>query len=80
MMHWDYGWGMGWGMGFGWVFMIFFWVLVVLGIVYFIKIVMIGAKKETSGDTALDILKKRYAKGEITKEEFEKIKNDLKAD
>jgi len=57
----------------------FFWVLVVLGLVYFIRIVMIGAKKENSGDTALDILKKRYAKGEITKEEFEKIKNDLKA-
>ena len=56
-MHWDYG----WGMGFGWVFMIFFWVLVVLGIVYFIRIVITGAKKETSGDTALDILKKRYA-------------------
>jgi putative membrane protein len=79
-MHWDHGWGMGWGMGFGWVFMIFFWVLVVLGIVYFIRIVMTGTKKETSGDTALDILKKRYAKGEITKEEFEKIKNDLNAD
>ena len=76
MMHWNYG----WGMGFGWVFMIFFWVLLILGIVYVIRIVMAGAKKETSGDTALDILKKRYAKGEITKEEFEKIKNDLKAD
>jgi putative membrane protein len=79
MMHWDYGWGMGWGMGFGWVFMIFFWVLAVLGIVYLIRIVIIGAKKN-SGETALDILKKRYAKGEISKEEFEKIKNDLKAD
>jgi len=75
MMHWDYG----CGMGFGWVFMIFFWVLIVLGIVYLIRIVMLGAKKQTSGDTALDILKKRYAKGEITKEEFEKIKNDLNA-
>jgi len=78
MMHWDYGWGMGWGMGFGWVFMIFFWVLVVFGIFYLIRIVMTSTKKEASGDTALDILKKRYAKGEITKEEFEKIKNDLK--
>ena len=73
MMHWEYG----WGMGFGWIFMLFFWVLVILGFVYVIRLGMTGAKKENSGETALDILKKRYAKGEITKEEFEKIKDDL---
>lgn len=30
-----------------------------------------------SNDTALEILKKRYAKGEITKGEFDQMKNDL---
>jgi putative membrane protein len=30
-----------------------------------------------NGDTALDILKKRYARGEITKEEYEQIKKDI---
>lgn len=30
-----------------------------------------------SGETALDILKKRFARGEITKEEFENMKKDL---
>lgn len=77
-MHWgDYGWSWGWGMGFGWLFMIIFWILVILGIVYLIKLTARGTKKEEKEETALDILRKRYAKGEITKEEFDRIKDDL---
>lgn len=72
-MHWDTGWGMG---GFGWIFMVIFWVLVIIGVVYLVKLV-IGAKGEEKAETALDILKKRYARGEISKEEFEEKKKDL---
>lgn len=79
-MHWtDHGWGMGygWGMGFGWMFVVIFWVLVIIGIVYLITLAA-GGKKRASEESPLDILKRRYAKGEITREEFEKMKEDLK--
>ncbi len=74
MMHWG---NYGWGMGFGWLFMIIFWILVILGGVYLIKLITERSRPTEKGETALDILKKRYAKGEITKQEFEKMKDDL---
>lgn len=49
------------------------------GIVFFIKIVTSGGRKAPkTNETILEILKTRYAKGEITKEEFEQMKNDLR--
>ena len=78
-MYWsNYGWG--WGMGFGWFFMVIFWVLVILGIVYLIKVITGIGKKEEKEETAIDILNKRYAKGEISKEEFDRMKEDLRKD
>lgn len=79
-MHWgDYGWGIGFWMGLGWLLMIIFWVLVILGVVYSVKLIAgAGAKKEaTKDETPLEILKKRYAKGEITKEQFDQMKEDI---
>jgi len=73
-MHWGYGWGMGFGLG--WILMILFWALLILGVVYLVKMIA-GAKKGEPTENSLDILKKRYAKGEINKEEFEKIRDDL---
>jgi len=56
---------------FGWVFTI----LILIGLVLLIKYLWEGgAKKEES---ALELLKKRYARGEISKEEFEEKKKDL---
>lgn len=74
MMHWG---DSGWGMGFGWVFMIIFWALVILGVIYVVQAAMRGGKGEAQKETPLDILKKRYARGEITREDFERMKDDL---
>jgi len=65
----------GCGMEAGWLFMIIFWALVILGIIYLLKLV-IGAEKQ-KGETSLEVLKKRYARGEITKDEFEEKKKDI---
>ena len=74
------GWGMGW---FGGIFMIIFWVLIIVGVVFLIKwLVQSPREHSSSGRTdtssrALDILKERYARGEINKQEFEEKKKDL---
>ncbi len=75
---WGDGYMMHYGFGYGGMFM---WLifLIVLGVaVYFI--IQTSKSKEITGpaqETPLDIIKKRYAKGEITKEEFESMKKDL---
>ncbi len=81
----DYGmgpWMMNWGFGLWWFMpfvMIAFWIVVIIGMVSFIRwFVRSGREKEMKPeDTALDILKKRYAKGEIGKEDFERMKQDI---
>jgi putative membrane protein len=77
MMHWGNWGGYGWGMGFGWISMILFWALVIFVIVYIVQSLSRRAGQSIREESALDILKKRYAKGEVTKEEFEQIKDDL---
>jgi putative membrane protein len=74
-----YGYGMGWGW-FGPILMIVFWVLVIAGIVYLVKTIAGGRSSTFSKEeTAIDILKKRYARGEIDAEEFSRRKKDLES-
>jgi putative membrane protein len=77
--------GYGPGFGFGWIFMILFWGLIIWGIFALIRGASGGGccgSHHNGGhghkdDNALEILKGRYAKGEITKEEFDTMKKDL---
>jgi len=67
----------GYGMGMGW-----WWIIGLVIVIAVIGIVVKSMNQNTgstqnTGKTALDILKERYAKGEIDKKEFEERKKDL---
>ncbi len=70
----DYGYGMGSGM---WILFIIFWILGIVGLVLFIKHLWECRAAKREEESALEILKKRYARGEIGKEEFEEKKKEF---
>lgn len=68
-------WG-GWGMGFG---MLMFWGLLIAAIVLLVKGPWGLGTRGKRDKSALDILKERYARGEIEREEFEQKKRELQS-
>ncbi len=65
----------GWGMGSGWwIVMLLFWGAIIAVVVWGIRQFTGDRKRDRS---ALDIAKERLARGEITKEEFDRIRGDL---
>ncbi len=75
-MAWHERLGLGWGMmGIGWLFMLSFWALIIVGIVALVR--WLGGSAGGSTRRALDILNERYARGEITKEQFEQMRRDI---
>ncbi len=76
------GFGFG-GMLFGGLLMLAFWVLIIGGAVWWVVTLARGtatnAHPPGSAQTPLEILRMRYAKGEITKEQFDEMKRDLGA-
>ena len=78
------GWHNGWGMmmGGGW----FMWlsILILVGAVVWAFVYMSNSRGGSNSGgphpeqrTALELLQERYARGEITREEYEQLRNDL---
>ena len=72
-------WTMG---GFGMIFMILFWGLIIVGVVALVRWLLQTAGGRSypqagTGFSALDILKRRYAEGEIARDEFEAMKKEI---
>ena len=69
---------MNWGWG-GMFIQMLFWIVLIIVIVWAVRYIARPNqhKSSSSEESALDILKKRYAKGEIDRDEFEQKKRDL---
>jgi putative membrane protein len=66
--------------GVGWIFMLLLWGFAVVGIICTVQWLLSRGKSEKEDmphQLPLDILKSRYARGEITAEEYEKMKRNL---
>jgi putative membrane protein len=86
MMDGNYGFGMMNGFGFGgiipMILTILFWVAVIMLVVWLLSGFVSRTNSQPPSslpltESALDILKKRYARGEITKEQFDEMRRDL---
>jgi putative membrane protein len=80
---WHMGQGMmGYGYGSNWIAtalqMILF--VVFIGLIIFGAYYLISGSRSKSSDSSLDILKERYAKGEINQEDYDRMKKELKED
>lgn len=69
----------GWGMGGGWFGMGLWWILIIalvvaVGVWAFRRA---GDSPSAPRETARDVLDKRYARGEIGRDEYEQKKRDL---
>ena len=60
----------------GWIPMLLFWILLILGVIALIRYLGRSGQQQEN-KTPLEILKERYAGGEINKKEFEEMKKDL---
>lgn len=70
----------GWGGGFGMGLMVFFWLLVfglIVTLIWFLIRKGSDSTTGSSGESSLEILKKRYARGEIDEEQYRRMKKEI---
>lgn len=67
--------GMGWWMLFGGIWMLLFWGAIIWLAVWGVG--QLSGASRRDRDTPLEIARRRYARGEITREEFEQLRRDL---
>lgn len=78
MMGGGYGNGMMGGM---WFFSLLFWILIFAGVAFIVRwLTERNSDRSPPAESALEILQKRYARGEIDKEAFEQMKRDIKGE
>jgi len=63
--------GLGW---FGMIFWVLFWVVIIAAVLYFFNLLLRERRYE---ENALEMLKRRYVRGEISEKEFKKMKKEL---
>ena len=78
---WDWGWHPMWGMWGAWglgmlLVMLTFWVLIIVGLIALVRW-LATQERVPRTDTALEVLRQRYARGEINKDEFDAKRRDL---
>lgn len=72
-----FGNGMGFGMGFGGFWMIFWLVGLIALVIWLVKLMFPQNSQASEGAKSLEIAQRRYARGEISAEEFESLKREL---
>lgn len=72
-----WGWGAPMAAGWGWFGMLFMW-LVPLAVIGLVAWALLGARRPAAGDDAQAILKRRLANGEISEEEYRRLRDLLK--
>lgn len=74
-----YGWGhmIGFGGLFMGFWMIAFWIIIIAGAIFAVRALSAPMGSNTGGTRALEVLKERYARGEIDTAEYENKRRDL---